>query len=247
MFLSVLSLLSFCSLQAILNFDLSDYQHILDDPASYEPVASSADASSADDAGAGGAAPANTAAAVAAAAAAAAGAPQGSFFLPLLPQHQLPPGVQFGVTLSVQQPAALQYQQYQLYQLQQMMGGNAPYPAPEDQQAAAGPRLPAIRTRAAAGASGFSAPAGAPGSRGSGGQGQGSAPGSAGTAGGGGLDFSDFLLSPLAASLLSPLGLSGTPAGWRDSPLGKLASTGELGRLLSGARKMKPPISLLCT
>lgn len=247
-----------CCLQAILNFDLSHYQDILDNPDAYEPVEATGSApatsiaaptpgnssganrgSARAQAGLGPAAPAaaalpgapfmvspSAAAAAAAAAAASAmagGTTQGSaLFLPLMQPMQLGAlGVQqqFGMSFSLQPPMA------QFQHGSNPAAAAAIAAAAAAAQAAGPPRLAAIRTRGGAAAAAAAVPRTASlGDFGrfaaggdSGGTG-GSTPGSSGSGdgsgpAGSGLDLSDFLLSPLAASLLSPLGLSGSPSG----------------------------------
>ena len=138
-----------------------------------------------------------------------AGAPGGSsVFLSLLQPQALGAGMQqqFGFSLS------LQPELQQVKQEQQFAPSAFHPPQPiATQQPAAQLALRPIRTRAAAaaatvagqassGATGGAAPPAPAGGSGSG-------------SGGPGLDLAGFLLSPLAASLLSPLGLNGSPAG----------------------------------
>lgn len=144
-----------------------------------------------------------------------AGAPgAGSVFLPLLQTQALGAGMQqqFGFSLTPQQPA-LQPLVQQVKQEQQCAPSAFQPPQPgAAPQSAAQPTLRPIRTRAAA------AVAAAPG-QGSGSGDSGSmapsVPAGGSGSGGPGLDLAGFLLSPLAASLLSPLGLNGSPAGMR--------------------------------
>lgn len=134
------------------------------------------------------------------------GGQTGSLFLPLLQPLPLGQGMQqqFGITLSLQ-PSGLQPYPSSAFQPDD---GEAPQPAAA---AAGGPRLPAIRTRAAAAAAA-------------------AAHHNHQQGGSGGADVSGLpadlaeLLSPLAASLLSPLGLNGSPSGELPpaAPVGEL-------------------------
>lgn len=234
-------------LQAILNFDLSHYQDILDDPDSYDPLAACGAGSEEPPAGGGSSgslggsigggggggtraaskqpsvlAPTPVRLAPPAASSGSAGFPMSlggtaaglmagcsgyggssDLFLPLMQAMQLPLGMQqqFVMNLALENPW-LQQQQYTA-QAPQATAPAAAMPPP---------RLPAIRTRNAAASLAATAAANAAGAGFSGS----STPASA--ASGGSFDLSG-ILSPLAASLLSPLGLSGTPRGEQAVPL----------------------------
>lgn len=254
------------ALQAILNFDLSDYQDILDNPEAYDPAAAAASAAT----GAAGASSAGAAAAAAAAAAhcadasavaaaalggqflaAAAGLPLGvlpggGMFLPMVaeaasqmwgfagmpavvfaPQYQPSP-----LGAAAHQPSPLGPFHFQLPLLGAQTGmpstaashqpnslstassigafspAGAPSTAGGTAAEPAGPLLclPAIRTRVAAtaAAAGGAADVGTT-------DGTAATAGTPVTAGSADVDLAGFLLSPLAASLLSPLALAGTP------------------------------------
>ncbi|KAL4440679.1 hypothetical protein ABPG77_000388 [Micractinium sp. CCAP 211/92] len=272
--------------RAILNFDLSDYQDILEDPEAYDPAVAAANATActagASSAGAisAGASAARAAAAQAAqcpgasAAAALSGQflagvtlgvlPGGGMFLPLLAdaapavwglagmpamvlatQYQPAP-----VGAAAHQPSPLGAQHFQLpvpggYQ-SMPNAGDSHQPAPmitassfstftsahvPSHAAAAAPttgspllRLPAIRTRVAATVAAATAAA----ASGITADGTAAMAGTPATAGSADMDLAGFLLSPLAASLLSPLALAGTPGsgGWRDSPLSRFFAGG---------------------
>ncbi|KAL4457536.1 hypothetical protein ABPG75_012401 [Micractinium tetrahymenae] len=283
--------------RAILNFDLSDYQDILEDPDSYDPAAATAAASSAGTAGTAGAAAAAGAvqdpgvAMAAAAAAAAAAALGGQFlvagaqlgllpgagvFLPLvaeaapqmwglaglpgvgfalqyqpspldaptyqpslpIPYHYQPPvlGTQQDMSLSPgsYQPSPLRTGSHQPCPPASSCSAFSPVGAADSWGAAAAEssspllRLPAIRTRVAATVAAAAAAAAASAGDGTG-CGTAVTAGTPMTAGSADMDLAGFLLSPLAASLLSPLALAGTPgSGWRDSPLSRFFAAGSL-------------------